>query len=288
MEKISVIIPVYNEEEGLPGVLEELARAREKCNIDEIIVVDDCSSDGSVALAKKMGANVICHRMNQGYGASLKTGIRKARNEVLVFLDGDGQHDPTDISKLAASLAKGNDMAIGERQNAAKIAGNRRLGKIILRWLTNSIADIKIADINCGFRAARKSVIEKYLPLLSDQFSFSVTSTIVFIKNRHCIEFCPIKARFRKGVSHVRPVRDGMNFIFLVIRLMALFAPLRIFFSMAVFLILTGTVYGAYKIITIGQGLPVGALMIILSGFLSGLMGIICDQIAALRLERYR
>ncbi|MFA5339665.1 MAG: glycosyltransferase family 2 protein [Candidatus Omnitrophota bacterium] len=287
-DKISVIIPVYNEEKALKGVLSEIAASKGEVDIDEIIVVDDASTDNSGLIAKDSGARVIRHKKNLGYGASLKTGIRNARNEVLVFLDGDGQHNPGDIKKMVEKLNEGNDMVIGERMNARELAESRSLGKFVLKWVTNFIADTKIKDVNCGFRATRKSVIEKYLGLLSDQFSFSVTSTIVFIKSGLSIEFCGIMARKRLGVSHVKQFRDGSRIIVLILRLIALFDPIRIFFSIGIFLFTIGAVYGAYKFVTVKQGLSIGALIIVISGILSVLLGIICDQIASLRLEKYK
>ena len=287
-EQISVIIPVYNEEEGLKQILPEILRLKEEFNIAETIVIDDCSTDNSRVVAEKLGVKVIRHNKNLGYGASLKTGIKNASNEILVFLDGDGQHNPSDIKKMVDKLKEGNDIVIGERVNADKLAGKRKLGKYVLNWVTNFIARTKISDVNCGFRATRKSVIEKYLGLLSDQFSFSVSSTIVFIKNGHRVEFCKIQARERKGISQVKQIKDGIMFIILIIRLIALFDPLRIFFSIAIFLFAVGTIYGGYKFFTVKQGLAVGALMIVLCGILSALLGIVCDQIASLRLEKYK
>ncbi|MDD5072724.1 MAG: glycosyltransferase family 2 protein [Candidatus Omnitrophica bacterium] len=286
--KISVIIPVYNEEKALKGVLSEITASKGEVDIDEVIVVDDASTDNSGLIAGDSGARVIRHKKNLGYGASLKTGIRNARNEVLVFLDGDGQHNPGDIKKMVEKLNEGNDMVIGERMNARELAESRSLGKFVLKWVTNFIADTEIKDVNCGFRVTRKSVIEKYLGLLSDQFSFSVTSTIVFIKSGLSIEFCRIMARKRQGVSHVKQFRDGSRIIVLILRLIALFDPIRIFFSIGIFLFTIGAGYGAYKFVTVKQGLSIGALIIVISGILSVLLGIICDQIASLRLEKYK
>jgi len=288
INKISVIMPVYNEAKALKGVLAEISALKKEFDIDEILVVDDASEDDSGHIAEELGARVIRHKKNLGYGASLKTGIRNAGNEILVFLDGDGQHDPNDIKKMVEKLKEGNDMVIGERINAAELAGRRSLGKFVLKLVTNFIADTNINDINCGFRAARKSIIEKYLGLLSDQFSFSVTSTMVFIKNGHTIEFCKIMARKRMGTSRVKQVRDGSRVIVLLLRLIALFDPIRIFFPVGIFLFGIGAVYGTYKFFTVKQGLSIGALMFVLSGILSVLLGIICDQIASLRLEKYK
>lgn len=288
MDKISVIIPVYNEKEGLRKVLGEISNLKEEFNIDEIIVVDDGCTDNTREVAGDFGAKVITHNVKRGYGASLKTGIRNARNEILVFLDGDGQHNPSDIKRMVAKLKEGNDLVIGERINTSKISGNRRVGKYFLRLITNIIAGTKMKDVNCGFRVTKKSMIEKYLGLLSDQFSFSVTSTIVFIKMEHQIAFCDIEARRRIGMSHVNQLKDGFNFIILVIRLIALFDPIRIFFSIAIFLFTIGMIYGGYKYLTVKQGLSVGALIVVLTGILSALLGIICDQISSFRLEKYK
>ena len=252
----------------------------------EVIVVDDCSTDGTGDVAAAADARVIRHRVNRGYGAALKTGVRAARGDVVVILDADGQHDARYIPSLVEMLAD-YDFAVGERTNMYRIAGARLPGKIMLSWAVNLIARTKIRDINCGFRAAQRVSLTKILPLLPDGFSFSTTSTLVYLKLGRSVGFLPMETRRRAGRSTVNPLQDGYRTIMLIVRLMALFNPLQVFLPTAIGLVALGVVYGTSKMLTKGEGIPVGAMVFITTGLVSFLLGVVCDQISALRLERY-
>jgi glycosyltransferase involved in cell wall biosynthesis len=280
--EFSVIIPAYNEEQGLSKVLDELARL---CPGEEIIVVDDGSTDRTFEIASKFDkVKVIRHGKNYGYGASLKSGINSASTQRIVFLDADGQHDVEQVVKFAGYL-KDYDLVSGERLNDRGISGIRLPGKVILKTVVNFLADTKIKDINCGFRAVRKNIIKRYLFLLPDGFSFSTTTILLLLKRKHKIKFIPIQAKRRIGRSSVNQLRDGYNTLLLIIRLIGLFDPLRIFIPTGFFFIMLGVIYGLYKIMTVGFGLSVGALAFLIIGFFGFLLGIICDQISSLRLE---
>lgn len=280
--EFSIIIPAFNEEQGLPKVLESLIKLFPS---EEIIVVDDGSKDKTYKIAAGFnGIKVIGHEKNYGYGAALKTGIAHALNEKLIFFDADGQHDTEDIKNFIGLLDK-CDLVAGERLNDMGISGLRLPGKFILKATVNSLARTKIKDINCGFRAVRKSVIRKYLFLLPDGFSFSTTTILLFLKRKYKVRFLPIQAKRRMGKSSVNQFRDGYNTFLLIIKLIALFDPLSIFMPIGFFFILLGVFYGLYKIVTVGFGLSVGALAFLIIGFFGFLLGIICDQISSLRLE---
>jgi len=280
--KFSIIIPAFNEEQGLPEVLVSLTKLFPS---EEIIVVDDGSTDKTYEIARRFNSvKVIRHERNYGYGAALKTGISHASAEKLVFFDADGQHDTGQIKNFTDFL-EDFDLVTGERLNDKSISGIRLPGKLILKLVVNFLANTKIKDINCGFRAVRKSVIKRYLFLLPDGFSFSTTSILLFLKRKHKVKFVPIQARRRAGKSSVNQFRDGYNTLLLIIRLIGLFDPLRIFIPTGFFFILLGVTYGLYKIMTVGFGLSVGALAFLIIGFFSFLLGIICDQISCLRLE---
>lgn len=281
--KFSVIIPAFNEAQGLLKVLNSLT---ELFPSEEIIVVDDGSNDKTHEIACSFNkVKVIRHEKNYGYGASLKTGINHASTEKLVFFDADGQHGTEDIKKFVDYL-NNYDLVSGERINDQGINMARLPGKMILRMVVNFLANTKLKDINCGFRAVKKSAIKKYLFLLPDGFSFSTTTILLFLKRRYRIKFVPIQIKKRMGKSSVKQLRDGFNTLLLIIRLITLFDPLRIFTSMGMFFALFGVFYGIYKMMTVGFGLPVGALLFLTIGLFSFLLGILCDQISSLRLER--
>lgn len=280
----SILIPAFNEEEGLSVVLAEVGQA---CPDAEIIVVNDGSTDGTQCVAERFPVTVITHPVNRGYGAAIKTAIAHAKHEFLVFFDGDGQHDPSRIRPLLERLESA-DLVIGERESFTRKSPLHFVGRIILSRLIRFLTRLRLRDINCGFRAVRRSVIQRYLSLLPDGFSFSTTSTVVFAKFGRRLEFHPVVVRRRIGQSSVRLLRDGYNTLLLIIRLVALFDPLRVFLPPAFGLVALGAAYGLYTYWRVHAGLSVGALSLLLTGFMVFLLGVICDQIAALRLDRYR
>lgn len=284
MADFTVIVPVYNEAQGLPTVLAEVIRL---CPDAEIIVVNDGSTDETLRMAQQFPVTVISHPVNRGYGAALKTGIAHAKHESLVFFDGDGQHDPSKIRPMLEHLEDA-DLVIGERTAFTRKSPLHFAGRIVLSRLIHVLTRVRLRDINCGLRAVRRSVMQRYVSLLPDGFSFSTTSTVVFAKFGRRLVFLPVDVRPRVGQSSVRLLRDGYNTLLLTIRLIALFDPLRVFLPPALGLVALGVVYGLYTYWRVQAGLSVGALSLLLTGFMVFLLGVICDQIAALRLDRYR
>jgi glycosyltransferase involved in cell wall biosynthesis len=286
MANYSVIVPAFNEERGLPAVLDELMRV---CPESEIIVVNDGSRDGTERVARGFPVVLVSHPSNRGYGAALKTGIVHAKHDFVVFFDADGQHDPAHIGPMLAALDRA-DLVIGERELYTRKSPLHWLGRRALTRFIHFLTRLRLRDINCGLRAARRDLIRRYLNLLPDGFSFSTTSTVVFSKFGHRLAFHPVSVRRRIGTSSVRLIRDGYNTLLLIIRLIALFDPLRVFLPPAFGLMLLGVVYGIFKYLTLPvyTGLSGGALSMFLTGVMIFLLGVVCDQIAALRLERYR
>lgn len=280
---LSVVIPAYNEASGIGATLEDV---RSVVPDAEVLVIDDGSSDATGEIAAAAGARVIRHRVNRGYGGALKTGIRAARGEVVILFDADGQHNARYIPALVDGL-NDYDIVIGERMNVHRTAGARLPGKIVLGAAVNLIAGTRIKDINCGFRAARREELERILPLLPDGFSFSTTSTLAYLKLGRSVGFMPMETHRRLGKSTVNPLKDGYRTIMLIVRLMALFNPLQVFLPIAMALGGAGFVYGTYWALARGRGVPVGAMVFLTTGLISFLLGVVCDQISALRLERY-
>lgn len=285
-KQVTIIVPVHNEEESLRDfapAISDFARLHGF----ELIFVNDGSSDDSEGILKKLKANYVSHQICYGYGAALKTGVGHATREYVMFVDADGQHRFEDILKIA-QIADGKEMVIGERKNLYQMTFHTMIGRIILTGLFNMLTQSNIKDINSGLRLVRKQFFRRYESALPDNFSCTTTLTILAIKFRHGIRFVPIEVMKRKGKSKVSLMKDGLNLIILIIRAITLTDPLAIFLPISVFFIFSSILYGLYVAITQGLGIPVGALILFITGIILFALGIICDQISALRLSILR
>jgi len=287
MRDMTVIIPVYNEEEAIRNTLDELLPLIER-NEWQLIVVNDGSNDGTDAILETYinRLRVISHPYNRGYGAALKTGIRASESELLAIYDSDGQHRPEDLLRLYNEASE-LDMIIGERAAGSRVDLFRVPGKWLLTRAANLIVGRKITDINSGLRVFRRTFIKKILHLMPEGFSFTSTSTVAAMKMGFLVKFVPIQTRKRIGTSTVRQVRHGFTVLMLILRLVVLFSPLRIFMPVAIALAVLGVVYGAYVIITVRLTLANGALLCLLSALMIFFFGLVVDQISVMRRERY-
>lgn len=281
--KFSIIIPAYNEEKIIGKTLENLLNMYKNA---EIIVIDDNSSDSTFEVAQKTGVKVIHHKFNKGYGASLKTGIKAAKNEIVCFFDADGQHTPEDIIRLVNCL-ENNDIVIGARENFYTSNLLRAPGKFILVKIANFVAKTKIPDLNCGLRAVKKEVISKYLHLLPAGFSASTTMTLLMIERGYSIKYVPIKVNKRIGKSSVSYIKDGINTLRLMLNLIILFSPMRFFLPISLLFTVVGFLYGIERLIRVGSGFPVGGVLFIIFGVTTFFFGIIAEQISQLRKEKF-
>ncbi len=284
---LSVVIPAFNEEAAIGSVVEEIIEMLKATEGEfEVIVVNDCSSDRTAATAASCGAKVISHTRNRGYGASLKTGIRKAKYGLIAMADGDGQHDARQLSGLLAELGDG-DVAIGTRRNS-HVPLVRKPGKLILKLVANWVSGCQIPDLNSGLRVMRREAILDCMHLAPDGFSFSTTTTIAFINSGLLIQWVPIKTNKRIGrKSSVNIVRDGFKTILLIIRIVVLFAPLRIFLPVSGILLIVGLISALYGFITT-QNIGDKDVIIILTSIIIFFYGILADQLSAIRRELRR
>ncbi|HSG67578.1 MAG TPA: glycosyltransferase family 2 protein, partial [Bacteroidales bacterium] len=226
--EVSIIIPAYNEETGIQGTLEKLVSGgyHEKY---EIIVVDDGSTDSTREISESFPVKVISHTVNKGYGAALKTGIRKSAGSKVVFMDSDGQHDPAYLDELVALLDH-HEMVIGCRTEDSFQVKSRVAGKRVIRWVGEYLVEQKLPDYNSGFRGFHRELIMQMLHVMPNGFSFSTTSTLGFLKEGYNIATFPIIVEERVGrKSNVKFFKDGPKTLMLLLRIIMLFNPLKIF-----------------------------------------------------------
>jgi glycosyltransferase involved in cell wall biosynthesis len=232
---ITIVVPVFNEEKGVAGVLERLSALDLGAPL-EVIAVDDGSSDGTPrALAdcarRIPNLRVITHRVNQGYGAALKTGFTHARSEVVVITDADGTYPEDKIRELIACIDDGAEMAVGARTgDDVNIPSVRKPAKLFLKHLASFLAGTPIPDLNSGLRAFRRELVLKYRPILPQGFSFTTTITLAALTNGHRVEYVAVNYAKREGSSKIRPIHDTLAFTSLILRTVLYFNPLKVFF----------------------------------------------------------
>lgn len=282
---VSIVIPAYNEESAIGATVDEvLAVIEESPRYYELIVVDDGSSDDTAAKAEKSGVRVIQHRRNRGYGASLKTGTLASRGSVVLFYDADNQFDPADIERMVDELQDA-DATLGARTSKSYAPFSRKGGKKVLSWLANYLARTKIPDLNCGLRAIRREVLLGYLHLLPSGFSASTTTTLVLLKENHDVKFVPVTVKKRIGKSTVKPIKDGVDTILLIVRLTTLLDPFRVFGPVSLLMFILGIIRGAWYLHLSG-GLSQASLLLLVSSVMVFFFGLLADQVASLRRER--
>ena len=277
---VSIVIPAQDEASSIAEVVHRLQQA---ARWREIIVVDDGSIDGTGERARDAGAHVIRHPYNKGNGAAVKTGARHAAGEFVLIVDGDGQHSPDDACRLAARLGE-FDLVVGARSAATQATLIRRGGNAVLNWLAGYLTGRRIPDLTSGFRGIRRDVLREFLHLLPNGFSTPTTTTLACIKAGYNVAFEPIDAGTRAGHSKLRIARDGTRFLFILVKIVTIFSPMRIFAPLGAVAFAGGAVYGLVNFAIAGR-IPNGAVVLLLFAVIVLLVGLVSEQIAALWLQ---
>jgi glycosyltransferase involved in cell wall biosynthesis len=280
-ERITFVLPTYNEE-GVGDVVAELRRLHPG---SAVLVVDDGSQDRSADVAAAAGARVVRHPYNKGNGAAVETGLRGAATEYVVLLDADGQHPPQDASLLIDKLGQ-YDLVIGARDRAAASDPGRRLANAVFNGLASYLAGMPIPDLTSGFRAGRRDRLLEFIHLYPNGFSYPTTSTLSFVRAGYDVAFVPVTTRSRRrGRSKIRPLHDGVGFLLIILKLITLYNPLKVFLPLAAAFAAVGAAYGTLSFVVRGR-IANGAVLAWITAMFVFLIGLISEQISALRSER--
>jgi glycosyltransferase involved in cell wall biosynthesis len=281
---LTIVIPAFNESAALGDFLSELTTKIDTELTYEITIVNDGSTDNTGDIAKSYDVKVIDHLVNLGYGAALKTGIKASDADYILICDSDGQHTIKDINKMLGCIGDA-PMVIGERGQGSFVQRNRSVGKGILKYFANFLMNESIPDLNSGLRLIDRAIISRYLHILPDSFSASTTMTLLFLKRKLPIKWLEIQTLERIGTSSVRQFRHGLYTLLLIVRIVMLFNPLKIFTMLSAVFFIFGACWGGFYLAK--GGLSVFAGINILTGVLLFMFGLVADQISFLRLEKY-
>lgn len=289
MAKLSVVVPVYNEAGSVATTVRAVQSSCEAAGIAvEVIAVDDGSTDNtSSVLAGLSDIRVIRHTENRGYGAALKTGIRASAGDVIGIIDADGSYPATAFPQLLDQLTDGVDMVVGVRTGpGAAFPLLRRPGKAVVSALATALVGRRIPDLNSGMRLMRRAMIERFLSLVPDGFSFTTTVTLAALTNRLGVRWVPIPYSLRVGTSTMT-FRRGLlaefpNFLVLIVRIITYFRPLRFFVLPSLLFLLVG-VLNLVRTIAFDRNITDASMLLIVVGIQIGLMGVIADLIVRSR-----
>ena len=284
--EVSIILPAFQEVQGIPSLLDRILAVMGGLDKSfEILVIDDGSADGTAAKARESGARVLSHPYNIGNGAAVKTGIREARGEILVMMDADGQHDPSDIPRLLEPIGL-FDMVVGARTKASETSFHRNLANKVYNWFASYVCNRKIEDLTSGFRAVKTGAARAFLYLLPNTYSYPTTLTLAIVRSGRSLKYIPVKTVRRIGRSKIRLMRDGTRFFFIIMKIATLFSPMKVFLPVSAIIFLTGLGYGLMRIFLLdGRYGPTSAMLITMSVVVF-MVGLVSEQVAQLRFDR--
>ncbi|MFZ0484127.1 MAG: glycosyltransferase family 2 protein [Desulfobacterales bacterium] len=280
--EVSIIIPAYNEAQTIGDII---SRIRTLYPDFEIIVVNDGSTDDTAVIAEEAGATVYSHPYNIGNGAAIKSGIRAASGDILVFMDADFQHNPEDIQTMLNHFPE-YDMVVGARSTKDQTSLGRALGNKIYNWLASYVAKFNIQDLTSGFRAIKSNIAQQFIYLLPNSYSYPATLTLAVLRTGRALKYIPITVKVRRaGKSNINIFKDGVRFFMIIVKICTLFSPFRIFLPVSFILFCLGLFYYMYTYFTARRFTNMSALLFTTS-IIIFMMGLISEQICQMRFER--
>jgi len=284
--ELSVLIPAANEAEIIADVVSSVRAAMEKLNRPyEILVIDDGSTDETALRAENAGARVISHPYNIGNGAAVKTGIRHAKGDILVMMDGDGQHNPEYIAPMLEKIDR-YDMVVGARTSESESHIHRDLANRLYNLFASYICKRKIQDLTSGFRAVKADIARQFVSMLPNSFSYPTTITMGVIHEGYSLTYVPIKTNRRVGKSKIRLIADGSRFLLIILKIATLLSPMRVFLPVGLAIFLTGVGYGLFRFFVLGSSYGQTSAMLITMSVVVFMVGLVSEQVAQLRYDR--
>jgi glycosyltransferase involved in cell wall biosynthesis len=281
---VSVVIPVYNEQDSIAVTIEAIDQVLQGTDITyEIIAVDDGSTDNTPQLLSELRSRyphlVTCgHETNLGYGAALKAGISRSAFERVLIIDAD-QTYPVEKIPLLLQWAGEFDMVVGSRDGAnVQIPWVRRPAKFFLNRLAQLLSGRRIPDLNSGFRVFRKEIARKFAHMLPDGFSFTSTLTLIALHEGYTLHYIPISYFKRNGKSKIKPLRDTLNFLELILKTILYVNPIRIFLPASLFFFALSLILFVIRV-TLGPAFLVSILISFICGFELLVLGMLADLI---------
>ena len=282
MNRLSIILPAKNEGAALKDLLPRLRQAQPAA---EIIVVDDGSTDDTRDICEAAGVSCLSSPYSMGNGAAIKRGARAASGDVLVFMDGDGQHDPADIARLLEKLEQGYDMAVGARDWSSQAGVGRGVANTAYNRLASWMTGFDVRDLTSGFRAVRADKFREFIHLLPNGFSYPTTITMAFFRSAYAVAYEPLTVHQRVGKSHIQPLRDGVRFLLIIFKIATLYSPLKLFVPASAFFFLLGCANYLRTFVEYGR-LTNGSALLWSAAVIVFLIGLVSEQITALTYRR--
>ena len=280
--KVSIIIPAFNEGDIIANIVQQIRSLHPDF---EVIVVNDGSTDDTAAEAQKAGAQVYSHPYNIGNGAAIKSGIRVATGDILVFVDGDGQHNPEDIARLL-DFFPDFDMVVGARSIGDQASLGRAFGNKIYNWFASYVAKFSIKDLTSGFRAVKSNIARNFLYLLPNTYSYPTTLTLGTLRSGMSVKYVPIRMEKRRtGKSNIKMIQDGVRFFMIITRICTLYSPMRVFLPVSFVMFLLGVFNYLYTFIMRNRFTNMSVFLFV-TAILIFMMSLISEQICQMRFER--